>query len=254
MSERSLNPEYAPVAERKMLSLIDVIRRHDVGKFDDILVVGCGTGQEAGIIARAFKANTIGIDIGTEFDFDHQGSAPARLVSMDARDLRFPDASFDLIYSFHVLEHIPEPERALREMARALRPGGRYLIGTPNKSRLVGYVGSAVPLGTKIHWNLVDLLQRLRGRWTNEAGAHAGFTRRELQTLCGSAFGDIPVSITDDYYRTIYDARLIDVIIRLGLSRLVFPCVYVLGRKPTGREPLRPVPVHDGARPVPRAE
>lgn len=129
MSERSLNPEYAPVAERKVLSLIDVIRRHDVGKFDDILVVGCGTGQEAGIIARAFKANTIGIDIGTDFDFDHQGSAPARLVSMDARDLRFPDASFDLIYSFHVLEHIPEPERALREMARALRPGGRYLNG-----------------------------------------------------------------------------------------------------------------------------
>lgn len=246
MSERSLDPDYAPVAERKTRSLVDVIKKHNVGQIEGILVVGCGTGREAGIVGRAFSnANTIGIDIGEEFDFDHQGSAPAKLMTMDARDLRFSSASFDLIYSFHALEHIPEPERALREMARVLRPGGRYVIGTPNKSRLVGYVGSATTARNKIYWNLIDLSKRLKGRWTNEAGAHAGFTKQELHALCRSAFGDSPASISDEYYRTVYRTRFIDMIIRSGLSHLIFPCVYVLGRKLLESEALQATQIYE---------
>jgi ubiquinone/menaquinone biosynthesis C-methylase UbiE len=50
---------------------------------------------------------------------------------MDAERLDFPDASFDKIYSFHAIEHIPRLDRAFAEMARVLRPGGRILLVYP---------------------------------------------------------------------------------------------------------------------------
>lgn len=43
-----------------------------------------------------------------------------------------PDASYDLIVSLHVLEHIPDPGATLRDFARWLRPGGRVLYVVPN--------------------------------------------------------------------------------------------------------------------------
>src|SRR5262249_2807551 len=152
--------------------------------------------------ARAYNVTTIGIDIGATFNFNPAVAAPARLMVMDARRMDFPDDSFDLVYSFHALEHIPGPELALAEMARVLRPGKTYLVGTPNRHRMIGYLGSVASLGNKVRWNLQDMGMRLTGRWKNEVGAHAGFSERELKSLCATAFGDVPNSIADDYYRT----------------------------------------------------
>jgi glycosyltransferase involved in cell wall biosynthesis len=131
--------------DAKTAALIDVLKEGLPSPPATILVVGCGTGREAGLLARSFAANTTGIDLGGQFAFDHEGSHPATLLAMDACNLKFPNGCFDLVYSFHALEHIANPHQALLEMARVLRPGGAYLIGTPNKSRLVGYLGAPVP-------------------------------------------------------------------------------------------------------------
>jgi SAM-dependent methyltransferase len=199
----------------------------------DILVVGCGTGLEAGIIARTFSANTVGIDLGGQLEFDHEGSAPAALMIMDARDLKFPDNAFDLVYSFHAIEHIPDPEQALREMSRVLRPGGTYFIGTPNKRRILGYVGASQPLKNKIIWNVHDLMMRLTGRWSNAKGAHAGFGEAELLSMCECAFEGKALALSDDYYLQLYrsKATLIRWLIRTGARKFVYPCVYVTGQK-----------------------
>ena len=69
-------------------------------------MVGCGTGEEAGILARSYGAETTGIDLVTQFTLDHAQAAPAKLIEMDAREMRFEDASFDFVYYFHALEHI----------------------------------------------------------------------------------------------------------------------------------------------------
>lgn len=45
----------------------------------------------------------------------------------DVMNLSYPDNAFDLIVSNDVLEHIPDPEKALRECHRVLRPGGSFL-------------------------------------------------------------------------------------------------------------------------------
>jgi len=51
----------------------------------------------------------------------------------DVRDLPFRDDSFDAIYSMGTIEHFDETERAVEEMARVLKPGGRAIIGVPNR-------------------------------------------------------------------------------------------------------------------------
>ncbi|MFA5907251.1 MAG: class I SAM-dependent methyltransferase [Vicinamibacterales bacterium] len=51
----------------------------------------------------------------------------------DVRDLPFADGSFDAVYSMGTIEHFAETERAVAEMTRVLKPGGRAIIGVPNR-------------------------------------------------------------------------------------------------------------------------
>jgi SAM-dependent methyltransferase len=51
----------------------------------------------------------------------------------DVRDLPFRDGSFDAIYSMGTIEHFDDTEGAVAEMARVLKPGGRAIIGVPNR-------------------------------------------------------------------------------------------------------------------------
>jgi len=60
-------------------------------------------------------------------------SGPLRAAAADVRALPFRDASFDAIYSMGTIEHFDETEQAVREIARVLRPGGRAIIGVPNR-------------------------------------------------------------------------------------------------------------------------
>lgn len=50
----------------------------------------------------------------------------------DIQHIAHADASFDTVVSCETVEHVPDPRRALRELARVLRPGGRLFLTTPN--------------------------------------------------------------------------------------------------------------------------
>ncbi|MPY76081.1 MAG: methyltransferase domain-containing protein [Alphaproteobacteria bacterium] len=56
---------------------------------------------------------------------------PDAPLKMDATRLAFPDRCFDLVICSHVLEHVTDDRKALAEMARVLRPGGRAMILVP---------------------------------------------------------------------------------------------------------------------------
>jgi S-adenosylmethionine decarboxylase len=58
---------------------------------------------------------------------------PLRAVGADVRALPFRDGSFDAIYSMGTIEHFEETEKAVEELFRVLKPGGRAIIGVPNR-------------------------------------------------------------------------------------------------------------------------
>jgi len=59
--------------------------------------------------------------------------APFIALNADVRTLPFADSSFDAIYSMGTIEHFAETESAVRELFRVLKPGGRAVVGVPNR-------------------------------------------------------------------------------------------------------------------------
>ena len=199
-------------------------------RIERLLVVGCGKGIEAAILAEGLGAAVTGID--TLDDFDPEARKIADLRVGNALALDFPDQTFDFVYSYHALEHVGQPAVAIREMGRVLKRNGGYWIGTPNRSRLLGYLGSkSASFGQKIAWNFNDLRARLTGRFRNEFGAHAGFTTEELEALLAASL-PAPKNQTFAYYRAIYPTRTstLSFLDTTGLHRVAYPCLYFSGK------------------------
>ncbi len=196
-----------------------------------LLVVGCGSGLEAAILAQRLPAEVSGVDLKNEFD--PEAAKIATLQTGDATALAFAGETFDFIFSYHALEHIEEPEKALREMQRVLKPGGGFWIGTPNRSRMLGYIGGKnTSFSEKIKWNIMDWKQRIKGEFRNELGAHAGFTSAELGELLSGVFSKVDERTTE-YFLSIYENKksIINAIESSGLSRFIYPSVYFSGIK-----------------------
>jgi SAM-dependent methyltransferase len=63
-------------------------------------------------------------------------SLPGVVLECDATSLDFPDGTFDVVYSFGVLHHIPEVEKAAAEIGRVLKPGGELLVMLYNRTSI----------------------------------------------------------------------------------------------------------------------
>jgi SAM-dependent methyltransferase len=231
MASAGSNLSAASLTDRKAECISRIIQQKSGKDIRNALVVGCGSGVEAAILANVLGVRVIGVDL--QNNFDPVAAEVAQLQKGDATCLEFQDGQFDLVYSYHALEHISNYRQALAEMNRVLKEGGWYCIGTPNRSRLVGYIGSeGTKLSTKIQWNLADWKARLTGRFRNEFGAHAGFTEAELSGDLKQVFGKTE-DITLAYYLQLYPGyqKLLGRLSNTGLSRFVFPSIYYIGKK-----------------------
>lgn len=95
-----------------------------------VLDVGCGDGR----LASLYAAEQVVV-----LDASDAAVAAASARGLDARlgdaqALPFADGSFDAVTCNHALYHVPDPDQALREFVRVLRPGGRFvgIYNTPN--------------------------------------------------------------------------------------------------------------------------
>ena len=197
-----------------------------------LLVVGCGSGLETAVLASALRCEAIGIDLHGKFD--PMAAAAVELRRGDATRLEFDDGAFDVTFSYHVLEHVPQYRKAIREMRRVTATNGLCCIGTPNRDRAIGYLGSkdATPY-EKLVWNFWDWKARLRGRFRNELGAHAGFSSAELGSALNREFARVE-EVTLPYYSGVYhrQAAAVRLLDRSGLGRFLFPAVYFIGTSP----------------------
>ncbi len=110
-----------------------------VGK--DVLEVGCGTGLVLSRVAKVARAAK-GVDLSPGM-LSHARARGLDVREGDATALPFPDASFDVVYAFKVLAHVPDVDRAIAEMVRVVRPGGHVLVEVYNRHSL-RYVSRAI--------------------------------------------------------------------------------------------------------------
>jgi phosphatidylethanolamine/phosphatidyl-N-methylethanolamine N-methyltransferase len=156
---------WAPVYDRTFGAITQAGRRRATAILSElggsVLEVGVGTGLALRHYGPAVTVT------GVDYSEDMLGKARAKVAAeglgrvaalhrMDARELGFPDGSFDHVAAMHVISVVPEPERVMAEIARVVRPGGTVLIVNHfkrDKGALALAERVAAPLANLLGWH-----------------------------------------------------------------------------------------------------
>jgi SAM-dependent methyltransferase len=151
-----------------------------------LLDLGCGVGHSYHLLA---PRETVGVDV----DPDALAGQERRTVVADMRALPFGNGSFPSVLSVQSLEHVPDPPRAVREVARVLAPDGVAVFITPNRLTL----GRPDEIIDPYH--------------------HVEFDPGELKRLCAERFGRVRVRglFGSERYMELFDEE------RAKLNRLL---------------------------------
>ena len=155
-----------------------------------ILEVGVGTGLS--LTSYSSINRIVGIDI-SQAMLDkardrvrrHRLGHVESIKVMDAEQLTFPDASFDVVVAQYVVTAIPNPERALDEFARVVRPGGEIIL----TSRIGAESGLRrtmerllMPMTSRLGWR-TEFAWRRYERWAMGSPSVRLIERRALPPL-----------------------------------------------------------------------
>jgi SAM-dependent methyltransferase len=144
-----------------------------------VLDVACGDGRLASLYAApevvCVDASPAAVEQAAERGLDAQLA--------DARELPFPDGSFDVVTCNHALYHLPDPDRALAEFVRVLRSGGRFAGIYNAPEHLSEVFGDSAP----DDFDSESGLPLLQARFASVSRLYCGgsvlwLTQRDLQT------------------------------------------------------------------------
>ena len=101
-----------------------------------LLEIGSGMGHLVGQLEDTFE--TFGMDL------NHWAVKQSRSVvnktnlqTASAQELPYRDGAFNVVIIKHIVEHLPDPEKAIREIGRVTEPGGILILATPNLDSLL---------------------------------------------------------------------------------------------------------------------
>jgi ubiquinone/menaquinone biosynthesis C-methylase UbiE len=142
-------PDYEPLwAAQLSAAQTKLIACARLGPGERVLDVACGTGLVTFDAARRVAVgggHVVGIDISAGMIGVAMRRAVARDLAgvsfqrMDAEFLEYPDASFDVVLCALGLMYFPDPARALAEMRRVLKPGGRLVVAVWGERQRCGW-------------------------------------------------------------------------------------------------------------------
>lgn len=155
---RTLPPAWrSDVAALRQRFYPDPVRRDPVAMFvqrlerlvsptDDVLDLGAGAGELNAYALKGRVRRLVGIDLDPRVSSNRLLDAGVRA---DICALPFRNASFDVVFSIYVLEHVDRASDLVADIARVLRPGGRCIFLTPNMYHYVTLLSRLTP--TRFH-------------------------------------------------------------------------------------------------------
>ncbi|MBX9711040.1 MAG: class I SAM-dependent methyltransferase [Xanthobacteraceae bacterium] len=182
---------WAPVYDLVFGAVFDHGRKSTIAVADAIggrvLDVGVGTGLSLSDYSRSTKL--CGVDISEPMLRKAQERVRTlnltnveSLSVMDAKNLAFPDASFDAVVAQYVITAVPDPEATLDDFVRVLKPGGELIlvnhIGAESGPRRIFELAFA-PLARRLGWRPEFPWQRL----LNWQSAHGGVSLVERRPM-----------------------------------------------------------------------
>lgn len=126
---------------------IQKILGNDLSGFDSILEVGCGSGAVIEqLLSLGLKGKIAGCDFSLQLSAIEKLRAKnpsLNFVEFDGETIPFDDESFDFVYATHVLEHVLEPRRFLKELRRVSR--GQIFIEVPCEVKILSNIEKLQP-------------------------------------------------------------------------------------------------------------
>lgn len=112
-----------------------------LGRRGRFLDVGCGRGEVVRAAQeRGWQAE--GCDLSAEFVRYAREVNGVEAHAATLEQMRYPDASFDVVTLVEVIEHLYEPAETMRELSRVVRPGGLVYMSTPNEESVYQSLGN----------------------------------------------------------------------------------------------------------------
>jgi len=168
---------------------------------DHVLDVACGTGLVT--FRAAHQIGARGRVVGTDLSAEMVNAIAARaaehgvrgeFLRQDAESLEFPDASFDVVLCALGLMYVPDARKAMREMRRVLRPGGRAVASVWGARKNCGWAEIFPIVERRVASEVCPLFFMLgTGESLADSFAEAGFTNVEahrITTVLHYANGD----------------------------------------------------------------